>query len=89
MKQRKRVTRHRKVRRLRAAADESNRRWGPNPERARLYRPSSYRTNKKRVTLNLDADVLAWFRKQGRGYQTTINRELWKFMMEERKRSGE
>jgi uncharacterized protein (DUF4415 family) len=39
--------------------------------------------------LNLDADVLAWFRKQGRGYQTTINRELWKFMMEERKRSGE
>ncbi len=87
MKQRKRVTGRRKVRRLRAAADESNRRWGP--ERGRCYGPGFLRTTKKRVTLNLDADVLAWFQKQGRGYQTTINRELWRFMMEERKRSGE
>ena len=87
MKQRKRVTRHRKVGRLRAAADEGKRPWGPEP--GRCYGPGFLRTTKKRVTLNLDADVLAWFRKQGRGYQTTINRELWKFMMEERKRSGE
>ena len=87
MKERKRVTRRRKVGRLRAAADEGKRPW--RPEAGRCYGPGFLRTTKKRVTLNLDADVLAWFRKQGRGYQTTINRELRKFMMEERKRSGE
>ncbi|MFV0422233.1 BrnA antitoxin family protein [Oleidesulfovibrio sp.] len=32
--------------------------------------------NKKQVTLRLDADVLEWFRKQGKGYQTTINAVL-------------
>jgi len=31
--------------------------------------------------------VLAWFKKQGRGYQTRINRALRKVMMEERKES--
>ena len=87
MKQRKRVTRHPKVGRLRAAADEGKRPWGPEP--GRCYGPGFLRTTKKRVTLNLDADVLAWFRKQGRGYQTRINQELRKFVTEERKRSGE
>ena len=29
--------------------------------------------SKKQVTLRLDADVLEWFRAQGRGYQTKIN----------------
>jgi len=28
---------------------------------------------KQQVTLRLDADVLDWFRAQGRGYQTQIN----------------
>jgi uncharacterized protein (DUF4415 family) len=28
---------------------------------------------KEMVTLRLDPDVLAWFRKSGRGYQTRIN----------------
>lgn len=28
---------------------------------------------KQQVTLRLDADVLTWFRAQGRGYQTQIN----------------
>jgi len=40
---------------------------------------------KKRVTLNLDADVLAWFRELGRGYQWEINRALRKVMMEEKR----
>jgi len=35
---------------------------------------------KTSVTLRLDADVLAWFKKQGRGYQTRINRTLRKAM---------
>ncbi len=28
---------------------------------------------KQQVTLRLDADVLEWFKSQGRGYQTRIN----------------
>jgi uncharacterized protein (DUF4415 family) len=42
---------------------------------------------KKRVTLNLDADVLAWFRGMGRGYQWEINKALRR-VMEEEQRAG-
>ena len=31
---------------------------------------------KVQVTLRIDGDVLAWFREQGPGYQTRINRLL-------------
>ncbi len=31
------------------------------------------RSRKKQVTLRLDADLVEWFRSQGRGYQTRIN----------------
>jgi uncharacterized protein (DUF4415 family) len=44
---------------------------GNDPEfwdRARLVFP-----RKERVTLRLAADVLDWFRRQGRGYQARIN----------------
>ena len=58
-----------RIARIRAAADELRR----SPEIAEMYRPI-----KKPVTLRLDADVLAWFKKQGRGYQTRINRALRK-----------
>jgi uncharacterized protein (DUF4415 family) len=47
-----------------------------------------YKTPKKLVRLYLDADVLAWFRKDGRGYQTRINRALQKFMRDQSERSG-
>jgi len=39
------------------------------------------------VTLRLDPDVLSFFRDQGRGYQTTINAVLRRYV-EERKRSA-
>ena len=39
---------------------------------------------KKRVTLNLDADVLAWFRELGRGYQWEINKALRRVMEKEK-----
>ncbi len=32
-----------------------------------------YRPIKKPLTIRLDADVLAWLRRQGKGYQTRIN----------------
>ena len=35
---------------------------------------------KKQITLRLDPDVLTFFRKQGRRYQTTINAVLRKYM---------
>ena len=35
---------------------------------------------KQRITLRLDPDVLKFFRKQGRGYQTTINAVLRKYV---------
>ena len=44
-----------------------------------------YKPIKKPVTLRLDADLLAWFKAQGRGYQTRINRALRGVMMKERK----
>jgi len=45
---------------------------------ADLYRPI-----KKPVTLRLDADVLAWFKKEGSRYQTRINSALRKVMERE------
>lgn len=72
----------RRIARLRASAGDSKR---PREMVATdLYRPI-----KKPVTLRLDADVLDWLKKQGRGYQTRINRALRSLMMDEREDSGE
>jgi uncharacterized protein (DUF4415 family) len=89
MKPQTRVTRSRaiargKISRLKASADETKRSHDLIAEIGKLYKPI-----KKPVTLRLDADVLVWFKKQGRGYQTRINRALRRLMMEERKKSGE
>jgi uncharacterized protein (DUF4415 family) len=35
---------------------------------------------KKQITLRIDPDVLKFFRKEGRGYQTVINGVLRKYM---------
>src|SRR2546423_178996 len=35
-----------------------------------------YRPVKRPVTIRVDADVLAWLKRQGRGYQTRINKLL-------------
>jgi uncharacterized protein (DUF4415 family) len=42
-------------------------------ERAVILRPAE---PKERVTMWLDAEVVRWFREQGRGYQTRINAVL-------------
>lgn len=47
-----------------------------------------YRPLKKPVTLRLDADVIAWFKKEGRRYQTRINAALRKVMEREIKAGG-
>ena len=45
-----------------------------------------YRPIKEPITLRLDADVLAWLKSQGKGYQTRINNLLRAAMMRNRKR---
>jgi uncharacterized protein (DUF4415 family) len=35
---------------------------------------------KKQITLRIDPDVLTFFRKHGRGYQSTMNAVLRKYM---------
>jgi uncharacterized protein (DUF4415 family) len=42
---------------------------------------------KKQLTIRLDADVLAWLKAQGRGYQTRINRILRIIMESQPRRS--
>jgi uncharacterized protein (DUF4415 family) len=44
-----------------------------------------YKPIKKPVTLRLDADVLAWFKRDGRRYQTRINAALRRVMKREMK----
>jgi hypothetical protein len=103
MKLKKRVTKSRKIARLRASGGVEQGRsiglsrggggrsltgkaltgkiWGKRARELKDWR----RVAKKRVTVNLDADVLAWFRGMGRGYQWEINRTLRRVMEEEAK----
>ncbi len=39
-----------------------------------------YRPRKQSVTLRLDADVLAWLKSSGEGYQTRVNAYLRQLM---------
>jgi uncharacterized protein (DUF4415 family) len=80
MKRRVRVTKGRKVARLKASADDGKRAHDLSDDLAQFYKPL-----KKPVTLRLDADVLAWFKKKGPGYQTRINRALRTFVKEHAK----
>jgi uncharacterized protein (DUF4415 family) len=80
MKKRKQVKKRRKIAQIRASAGDEKLLSDLVPEWQRYYK-----VIKKPVTLRLDADVLAWFKKQGRGYQTRINRALREVMAEERK----
>ncbi|HEY2402574.1 MAG TPA: BrnA antitoxin family protein [Steroidobacteraceae bacterium] len=49
-----------------------------NAVRNPLYRPI-----KQQLTVRLDADVVAWLRKKGKGYQTRINLVLRNAMTQE------
>ena len=45
-----------------------------------------YRPIKEPVTIRLDADVLAWLKSRGRGYQTRINQLLRQAMLQSNSR---
>lgn len=65
-------------------ADEDD---GPPPEGWEDTVVIGLPPRKEPVHIRLDADVLAWFRAHGPGYQTRINAVLRSFV-EARKRSG-
>lgn len=95
MKQRKRVIKrakkHVRITRLMASAETPGPTVGAKvprgapPAKEWIVRYGEYyKPRKLQLTLRLDADVLAWFRKKGRGYQTRMNRALRAVMMEEK-----
>jgi uncharacterized protein (DUF4415 family) len=47
-----------------------------NAERGSFYRPV-----KRQITARVDADVLAWLKSQGKGYQSRINAILRREML--------
>ena len=54
-----------------------------NAVRGKFYRP-----RKESISLRVDSDVLHWFRSQGDGYQTRMNRVLRDAMLAELKHSS-
>ena len=48
----------------------------PNAVRNPFYKPL-----KQQLTVRLDADVVAWLRRQGKGYQTRLNSVLREAML--------
>jgi uncharacterized protein (DUF4415 family) len=50
--------------------------------RGKFYRPL-----KQAVSMRLDADVVAWLKKRGKGYQTRVNSILRQRMLDESKRA--
>lgn len=54
-----------------------------NAVRNPLYRPV-----KQQLTVRLDADVVAWLRRHGKGYQTRLNKVLRDAMLEDIKKSA-
>jgi uncharacterized protein (DUF4415 family) len=53
-----------------------------NAIRGRFYRPV-----KQAISMRLDADVIAWLKKQGKGYQTRANQILRQRMLQETRRA--
>ena len=47
-----------------------------------------YRPVKETVTIRLDADVLHWLKKGGKGYQTRVNTILRAVMEQQRKKTA-
>jgi uncharacterized protein (DUF4415 family) len=45
-----------------------------------------YRPVKKSLTIRIDADVLAWIKSEGKGYQTRINHYLREAMLRTKKK---
>ena len=85
MKYRKRLSRKRRVVSLKAC-DGDFTRGADQPGGTADSQTASRRARrplKKRVTMYMDAEVLAWFKSRGPRYQREINRVLRRVMMKE------
>ena len=51
---------------------------------AEMHRPEHFRPLKKQITARIDADVLAWLKAAGPGYQSRLNAILRRAMIENR-----
>lgn len=60
----------------------------PAPEDEFFKTTDVHLPKKQTITIRLDADVLDWLRKQGRGYQTRINKLLRSYMRASMQRTG-
>lgn len=56
---------------------------------AEMKPAAHYRPIKKQITARVDADVLAWLKSQGKGYQSRINAILRREMLEQRHSKSE
>jgi uncharacterized protein (DUF4415 family) len=54
-------------------------------DRGAAYVGLHYRPGKKSVTIRLDEDVVAWFKKHGKGWQTKMNWVLRLYFASHRK----
>ena len=54
--------------------------WNNTIRHGQFYRPV-----KQQTSIRLDADVLAWLKSQGKGYQTRMNEILREAMLEDLK----
>jgi len=54
-----------------------------NDQLAEMKPAEHYRPVKKQITARVDADVLAWLKSQGKGYQSRINAILRREMLEQ------
>ena len=82
----KKVTRERllEIREIPVVYDEDSPKLTPEQLiRMRPAHPEYWKLEpvKVPVSIKIDADVLAWFKAQGRGYQTRINAALRKVML--------
>jgi len=55
----------------------------PNAFWKHAVRNPFYRPVKRQITVRLDADIIAWLRHQGKGYQTRLNQMLRAAMLED------
>jgi uncharacterized protein (DUF4415 family) len=62
------------------AAESENQTIEMAPDPATAARGAFYRPIKHPLSLRLDADVIAWFQRQGQGYQTRINSALREYI---------
>jgi uncharacterized protein (DUF4415 family) len=68
---------------VKVETEESKARYESIERVLKMYRPV-----KKPVTMRVDADVLDWFKRDGRRYQTRINQALRRVMAEEMQKIG-